>query len=381
MDTRLSEEQKILKTMARDFLKEKCSKKLVKEMELDERGYSPELWQETAKLGWLGLIYPEKYGGSNMSFLDLSLIMEEMGRVCFPGPFIPTVVLAGLPILKIGNEKQKQKYLPEITSGKAIFTMAFLDPEGDKYVAKSIKTRATKDDNSYVINGTKMFVPYAHIADYILCLTRTKDSPENEEGITIFIVDARNSGLTTEVLQTVAGDKQCKVMFKDVKVPKENILGELHKGWFEIQNTIERASIFKCCEMLGYMKAVFEMTLEYVKTRVQFGVHIGSFQAVQWHCVDMAIDLESSQVITDEAIWRMSKGLSCSKEIAMAKAFVSDACQRIVHLGTQAHGGVALISDHDLPLYFRRAKSAELFFGDSRFHRKTVSRSIGFEVS
>lgn len=380
MDVRLSEEQEILRKAARDFLTDKCPKTLVREMEKDEKGYSPQLWQEIADLGWMGLVFPEKYGGSGMSFLDLSILLEEMGRACFPGPFFSTVILGGLPILDAGSDEQKQKYLPEITSGKTIFTLALTEASG-KYNAESVKVKATADGNTYVINGTKLFIPDANVADYILCVARTDDKAKAEEGITVFIVDVKSPGISTTALKTIARDKQCEVVFKQVKVPKVNILGELNHGWSEIQKTIERAAIAKCCEMVGGMQAVLDMTVPYVKQRIQFDVPIGVFQAIQHHCVNMLVDVESSRVIAYEAAWKLSNGLPYSREAAMAKAWVSDAYQRVVALGTQSHGGVSIMEDHDLPLYFRRAKAAELTFGDARFHRKTVARKLGFEVA
>lgn len=380
MDVRLSEEQEILRKAARDFLTDKCPKTLVREMEKDEKGYSPQLWQEIADLGWMGLVFPEKYGGSGMSFLDLAILLEEMGRACFPGPFFSTVILGGLPILDAGSDEQKEKYLPEIISGKAIFTLA-LTEAGAKYDAASVKVKATTDNNAYVINGTKLFIPDANVADYMLCVARTDDKAKAEEGITIFIVDAKSPGISSTVLKTIARDKQCEVVFKQVKVPKENILGELNHGWSEIQKTIERAAIAKCCEMVGGMQAVLDMTVPYVKQRIQFDVPIGVFQAIQHHCVNMLVDVESSKVIAYEAAWKLSNGLPYSREAAMAKAWVSNAYQRVVALGTQSHGGVSIMEDHDLPLYYRRAKAAELTFGDARFHRKTVARKLGFEVA
>lgn len=380
MDVRLSEEQEILRKAARDFLTEKCPKTLVREMEKDEKGYSPQLWQEMADLGWIGLVFPENYGGGGMSFLDLSILLEEMGRACFPGPFFSTVILGGLPILDIGSDEQKQEYLPEIISGKAIFTLALTEASG-KYEATSIKVKATADNNAYVINGTKLFVPDANVADYILCVARTDDTAKAEKGLTIFIVDAKSPGISSTVLKTIARDKQCEVVFKQVKVPKTNILGKLNQGWSEIQKIIERAAIAKCCEMMGGMQAVLDMTVPYVKQRIQFDVPIGVFQAIQHHCVNMLVDVESSRAIAYEAAWKLSNGLPCSQEAAMAKAWVSDAYQRVVALGTQSHGGVSIIEDHDMPLYFRRAKAGELAFGDARFHRKTVARKLGFKVA
>jgi alkylation response protein AidB-like acyl-CoA dehydrogenase len=379
MDPRLSEEQEILQKSARDFLTEKCPKSLVREMEKDEKGYSPQLWQEVADLGWMGLVFPEKYGGAGMSFLDLAILLEEMGRACFPGPFFSTVILGGLPILDIGSDEQKEKYLPQIASGKAIFALALTEASG-KYEAGAIKAKATADKNAYVINGTKLFITDAYVADYFLCIARTDAKSKGEEGITIFIVDARSPGISTTVLKTIARDKQCEVVFNQVKVPKENILGKLNQGWGEVQKIIERAAIAKCCEMVGGMQAVLDMTVAYVKERVQFDVPIGVFQAIQHHCVNMLVDVEGSRAVAYEAAWRISTGRPYSNEAAITKAWVSDAYYRVVTLGTQAHGGVAIIEDHDMPLYYRRAKAAELAFGDARFHRKTVARKLGFAV-
>jgi alkylation response protein AidB-like acyl-CoA dehydrogenase len=380
LDVRLSEEQEILKKAAHDFLTEKCPKTLVRDMEKDEKGYPPQLWQEISGLGWMGLAFPEKYGGAGMSFLDLAILLEEMGRACFPGPFFSTVVLGGLTILDAGNNEQKQKYLPEIISGKYIITLALTEING-KYDAASVKVKATATKDAYIIDGTKLFVPDANVADYILCVARTDTKAKAEDGITVFIVDAKSPGISKTVLKTIARDKQCEVIFKQVRVPKTDILGKLNQGWSEIQKTIERAATAKCCEMVGGMQAVLDMTVPYVKQRIQFDVPIGVFQAIQHHCVNMLVDVESSRIITYEAAWKLANGLPCSREAAMAKAWVSDAYQRVVALGTQAHGGVSIMENHDLPLYFRRAKAGELAFGDARFHRKTVARKMGFKVA
>jgi alkylation response protein AidB-like acyl-CoA dehydrogenase len=380
VDPRLSEEQELLKKSARDFLTEKCPKKFVREMETDEKGYSPELWREIADLGWLGLVFPEKYGGGEMTFLDLAILLEEMGRVCLPGPFFSTVILGGLPIMDIGTDAQKDKYLPDIISGKKIFTLALLEAKGT-YDAASVKTRAVTQGDSYVINGTKLFVPDAGVVDYFLVVARTDDKARGEEGITIFIVDAGSPGIEKTVLKTITRDKQCEVVFKDVIVPKKNILGQPDRGWGEVRKIIERAAVAKCCEMVGGMQYVLEITVAYVKERIQFDVPVGVFQAIQHHCVYMLQDFEGSRATTYEAAWRISTGRTYSREAAITKAWVSDAYQRVVALGTQSHGGVSIMEDHDLPLYFRRAKAAELAFGDARFHRRKVAGEMGFKIA
>jgi len=376
MDLALSEEQEMLKKMARDFLTNKCPKTLVREIEASEKGYSPELWQEMAGLGWTGLVFPEKYGGGGMSFLDLSVLLEEMGRACLPGPFFSTVVLGGLPILDVGNEEQKQEYLPKIASGKAIFTLA-LTELGTKYDAASIAVKAAADSNDYIINGTKLFVPDAHIADYLLCVARTNELAKPENGMTIFLVNAKSPGISYTVLKTIASDKLCEVVFDQVRLPKKNILGQLDRGGSEVQKIIERAAVAKCSEMLGGMQQVLEMTVDYAKERRQFDRPIGSFQVIQHYCADMATDVDGSRFSTYQAAWMLSEGLPCTKEVAIAKAWLSEAYERVIALAHQIHGAIGVTMDHDLQFYTRRAKAAEATFGDADFYREIVAQEMG----
>jgi 3-oxocholest-4-en-26-oyl-CoA dehydrogenase beta subunit len=375
VDLSFSEERKMLRKSARDFLFDKCPKKLVREMEKDKKGYSPQLWEEMADLGWMGIVFPEKFGGNDMTFEDLSVLLEEMGRACLPGPYFSTVILGGLTILDVGNEEQKLEFLPRIASGKLILTLALTEPNAG-YDSSSIKVEAAQDGSDYVIDGTKLFVPDAHVADYILCAAKTGEGANAENGISIFLVDARSPGIICSVLKTISHNKLCEVIFNQVRVPKENILGELNKGWNEVRKIIERAAVAKCCEMMGGMQAVMEMTVEYAKQRVQFEAPIGSFQAIQNHCANILVDVDSSKVITYEAVWRLSKGLDYAKEAAMAKTWVSEAYRRIVITATQVHGGVGIMEDYDMQLYLKRAKSAELAFGDARFHRKTLASKL-----
>ena len=376
MNFTLSEEQEMLKKMALDFLTDKCPKTLVREMEEDEKGYSPELWQEMAGLGWMGLVFPEKYGGSDMSFLDLAVLLEETGRACLPGPLFSTVILGGLSILDAGSEEQRQEYLPKIASGEAIFTLALTEPSAN-YNAASITVKAEADKDSYIINGTKLFVPYAHVADYLLCVARTSEQAKPEEGITIFLVDAESPGISYTVLKTIASDKLCEVVFDNVKVPKENILGQLEQGWGVMQRAIERAAVAKCCEMVGAIQQALDMTIDYAKERKQFDRPIGSFQVIQHYCANMATDVDGSRVATYQAAWMLSEGLPCTKEVAIAKAWTGEASERILTLAHQIHGAIGVTIDHDLQFYTRRAKAAELTFGQADFYREIVAQEMG----
>ncbi len=376
MDLALSEEQEMVKKMARDFLTDKFPKTVVKEIEESELGYSPELWREMAELGWMGLALPEKYGGGDMSFLDLAVLLEEMGRACLPGPYFSTVVLGGLTILDIGSEEQKQEYLPKIASGEAIFTLALTEPSA-RYDAGGIETKATADKDGYIINGTKLFVPDANVAHYMLVVARTEAKSKAEEGITIFIVDAKSPGISHTVLKTIANDKLCEVVFDQLKVPKENILGELNQGWKEVQKIIQRAAVAKCCEMVGCIQQALDMTVDYAKERKQYDRPIGSFQVIQHYCADMATDVDGTRLSTYQAAWMLSEGLPCTQEVAIAKAWAGEACQRVMALAHQIHGAIGVTIDHDLQYYTRRAKAAEVSFGDASFYREIVAQEMG----
>ena len=375
MDLDLSEDQKMLRTAARDFLEKECPKQLVRDMEEDERGYSPELWSKMVQLGWLGLPFPEKYGGGDGSFLDLVVLLEETGRACLPGPFLSSVVLSGLPILAGGSEEQKQEFLPAIAGGK-ILTLALTEPDGS-YQAGSIQTKAILDSGDYVISGTKLFVPDAHVADCVLCLTRTGQGSSGDEGLSMFILDAGSQGIACTVLSTIACDKQCEVVLDKVRVPAARLLGEAGRGWALAEKTLQWAAVAKCAEMVGAAEQVLEMSATYARERVQFGKPIGSFQAIQHHCANMRIDVDAMRYLTYEAAWLLSEGLPADQEVSMAKAWVSEAIGRVTRLGHQIHGGVGYMTDHDMQLYFRRGEAARALFGDANMHRELIACQLG----
>jgi len=376
MDLGFTEEQEMLRTSARDFLEKECPKSLVKEMAEDEKGYTPELWRKMAELGWMGLVIPEEYAGMGMSFLDLVVLLEEMGRACLPAPFFSTVVLGGFTILEAGNEDQKKELLPKIADGDLILSVALTEPSV-RYDAASITVKAVPDKDDYLISGTKLFVENAHIADHIVCVTRTKDGASPEEGITLFLVDGGSPGISTTLLKTIAGDKQCEIIFDNVRVPKKNMLGGLNKGWPVVERMLDKATVALCAQMVGGAQAALEMSVAYAKERVQFGRPIGSFQAIQHYCANMVTDVDGSKFITYEAAWKVSEGLPATMEVSMAKAWVSEAYRRVTLLGHQIHGGIGFCMDHDMPLYFKRAKAAEPTFGDADWHRETVARELG----
>ena len=376
MDLGLSEEQEMLKTSARDFLQKECSKQLVKQLDESDTGYSPELWRKMAELGWMGLIFPEKYGGSGGSFLDLIVLLEEMGHNILPGPFFSTVVLGGLTVLAAGSEEQKKEFLPKIANGEMILAFALTEPSAS-YDAASIKAKATAHNDDYIINGTKLFVLDANVADCILCVARTKETKNPEDGITIFLVDAKSPGIKCTLLKTLARDKQCEIVLDNVTLPKKNILGKLDQGWPIVKDTLQKATAAKCAEMVGGAQAALEMTVKYAKERVQFNRPIGSFQAIQHYCANMVTDVDGARFITYKAAWELSEGLPATKDVAVAKAWTSEAYGRVTLLAHQIFGAIGFTMDHDIHLYYRRAKAGEIMFGDGDFQRATVAQELG----
>ncbi len=369
MEFNLSEEQEMLKKMARDFLTENCPKSLVREMEEDEKGHSVELWRKMAELGWMGLIIPEEYGGIEGSFLDLAVLLEEMGRAPLPGPFFSTVVLGELLLLEVGNKEQKQEYLTKAAQGQVILTLALNEAESD-LDPDSMTTTAVAKGDEYIISGTKMFVPDAHVSDYIICAARTS------EGVTLFLVDTKSSGIQCNLLQTTGGDKQCEVVFNEVKVPTKNILGEVNKGWSYIERWLPKAMVAKSVEILGGIQETLEMTADYAKDRMQFDQLIGSFQAIQHHCSNMMIDVNGSRFLAYRVAWMISEGIPCTKECYITKAWVSDASQRVVVLGTQVQGGTGIMKEGNMQFYFRRQRVAEVMLGSSDFCREKVAQEM-----
>ena len=375
MDFSINEEQEMLKKMASDFFARECPKSLVREMEKDEIGFPRDLWEKMAELGWMSLIFPEEYEGMGSSFLDLAILLEEMGRACLPSPFFPSIILGGLTLLEAGNEEQKREFLPQVAGGRLLLTLA-LTEQGGGYTPDSVQVKASKENRAYVIEGTKLFVPDAHIADYIICAARTKEGTQ-EEGITLFLVDAKNSGITCNPLITIAGDRQFELAFRNVKVPKENVLGEIDEGWRYIKKVWPKIVVARCAEMVGGAQQVLEMTVDYAKQRIQFGRPIGSFQIIQHYCADMLTYVDSSRFITYQVAWMLSEGIPCSREVAVAKAWLSEAFRKVTTLAHQIHGAIAYTEAHDLYLYTKRAKAWELLFGGADFHLDRVAKEMG----
>lgn len=374
MDFAFTEQQEMLRKIARDFLATECPKDFVRKMVKDEVGCTPELWNKMAELGWPGLVIPEQYGGIEGSFMDIVALVEETGRASLPGPLVASLI-GTLAIVHLGSEEQKKEILPKIASGEIIVTLAINEPFRGQEL-DTIQCQAVSDGKEHVIDGVKVSVQNAHIADILLCAARCRHGSA-KEGIDLFIVDAKDPNLSMTPIETIAGDKQYHVELKAVRIPENRRLGEAHRGKDQIRRVIQAATVLNCAEMVGGAQQMMDMTVSYVKERIQFDHPIGTLQAIQHHCANMMVDLEGMRYITYLAAWKTSEALPADKEIAMAKAWCGEAYQRIADLAHQSHGAIGFCEDHDLPLYSKKAQSYDFTYGDARFQRRLVAKEIG----
>ena len=378
MDLGHTEIQQMLKTSAQEFLSRECPSTLVREMEEDERGYPDELWRQMSSLGWAGVPFPEQYGGTGGDFLDLAVLLEEMGRALAPSPYFSSVVLGGLTVLDAGNDAQKEDLLSRVTDGSGLMTMAITEASAT-YEPWGVETTAITDGNGFALNGTKLFVPDAHVADVIIVAARTNQDAAADEGITLFLVPARMEGLEISPLRIIGSERQYEVSLNNVRLPGSAVLGEVNEGWPIAERALQRAVAGHCITMLGGASAVLDMTVEYVKQRTQFGRPVGSFQAVQHHCAQMATDVEGCRGVAYQAAWRLAQGMPAQREVSMAKAWVSQAYRRVCATAHQCHGAIGFTKEHDLQLYTRRAKVQELSYGDVNFHKELAMDNIDNE--
>jgi alkylation response protein AidB-like acyl-CoA dehydrogenase len=369
MDFGINEQQEMLQKSAREFLSNEYSDKILKEMAKDPRGYTTELWNKMAELGWMALSIPESYGGIG-DFVDLNIVLQEMGRVGLISPFFSTLVLSAGAVMEAGSEEQKQRYLPVIAEGKMIVTLALTEKSG-LYTPEAIQMKADPQGENYILNGQKLFVTDGNSANYLVVASRTHPG-EAKEGITLFLVDRNLPGVKCNLLDTFSPDKQSEVIFSSVKVSKDDVLGQIDRGWIYIEKILEKAAVATCAQMVGGAERVLDLTSTYAKDRNAFGHPIGAFQAIQHRCADMLMDVVSSKYITYQAAWKISEGLPAAREVAIAKFWVNQACRRIVNSAHQVHGGIGFTEDHILHWYTKKTRAQEFSFGDVDHHLKRL---------
>ena len=370
MNFAFSEEQEELRRIVRQFLETKSSEAAVREQMETEAGYDTAVWSQMAEqMGLQGLIVPEEFGGSGYSYVELIVVLEEMGRSLLCAPYFSTVVLAANTLIHSGDDAAKADLLPGIASGETIATLAFTEPNG-RWDEAGIEATATAAGDGWTIDGTKMFVLDGHTADLVLVAARTG------AGVSLFAVEGGADGLTRTPLATMDQTrKQAKLEFAGTPA---RLIGTDGEGWTVLERVLDLAAVALAAEQVGGAQMCLDMSVEYAKVRVQFGRPIGSFQAIKHKCADMLLEVESAKSAAYYAGW-------CAAELndelpsvaSLAKAYCSDAYFHAAAENIQIHGGIGFTWEHPAHLYFKRAKSSELLFGDPTYHRELLAQRIG----
>ncbi len=370
MNFAFTEEQEELRSTIRAFLEAKSSEESVREQMETDQGYDTDVWTQMAEqMGLQGLAIPEEYGGSGFSYVELGIVLEEMGRALLCAPFFSSVVLGANTLLQSGDDDAKSKYLPGIASGETIATLAVTEPNG-KWDESGIEMEASGSGSDVTLTGTKSFVIDGHLANLLIVAAK---SPA---GTSLYAVDGDAAGVTRTQLSTMDQTrKQAKIEFADTPA---TLIGEEGKGWDTLSTVLDLVAVGLAAEQVGGAQMVLDMAVEYAKVRVQFGRPIGSFQAIKHKCADMLLEVESAKSAAYYGLWcaaEMNDELASTA--SLAKAYCSEAYFHAAAENIQIHGGIGFTWEHPAHLYFKRAKSSELLFGDPTYHREQLAQRIG----
>jgi len=371
----LTDEQEELRRTVRRFLDEKSPSSEVRRLMETQEGFDEAVWKQMAQeLALQGIHIPEEYGGQGFSFVELGIVLGEMGGALLCAPFFSTVCLAAGAILAAGSEEQKAALLPRIASGETVATLALAEPAG-RWDAEGIGMEATPDGDGYRLSGTKSYVTDGVTASLIVVAARSPGSA-GTEGVGLFVVDGDADGLARTSLPVLDSTrKQAELTFTDVTARP---LGEPGAAWPALSMTLDQAAVCLSAEMVGGAQRCLDTAVAYAKDRVQFGRPIGMFQAIKHKCADMLVQLESGRAAVAYALVAAAEDDEELPVVAsLAKAFCSDAFFDVASENIQVHGGIGFTWEHDAHLYFRRAKSSELLLGDATYHRDLLARRIG----
>jgi alkylation response protein AidB-like acyl-CoA dehydrogenase len=374
----LTEEQSMLRDAAKSWVSEKSPVTAFRKMRDsgNEDGFDKAAWKEIAEMGWTGIIIPEEFGGSGLGYLTLGLVLEEMGRTLTASPLLSTAA-ATSALLLAGNDAQKQEWLPKIAEGKAIAALAV--DEKSHHAPESMTLEAKKTGSGYTLNGKKVFVQDGGAADVLVVAARTSGKASEKSGITLFLVPGNANGLKRTKLKSVDSRGVANLEFNGVEVPGSAVLGSVDNGFDVLDATLDRARAALAAEMLGAATQEFEVTLDYLKTRVQFGQVIGTFQALQHRAAKMFTDLELTRSCVEAALTAIDKNANdVPALVSLAKAKVNELAHLVSNEMVQMHGGIGMTDAHDSGLYLKRARAAEATYGSASFHRDRYARLMGY---
>ncbi|MET0390611.1 MAG: acyl-CoA dehydrogenase family protein [Polyangiales bacterium] len=379
MSLTLTAEQALLRDNARDWVREAGPSGHVRRLRDrgDGRGFSRELWRQMADLGWSGIVLPEPYGGLGLGYAELGIVLEELGRALVPTPLVSSVLLAGGVLVEGGSEPQKHALLPEIARGDQVVALAF--EEAPRFQPHRVACKAERQGDGYVLHGRKAFVLDGHVAEHVIVSARTSGAVDDRDGISLFLLDRGARGLQVERTSMIDQRNAARLKLDRVVVPRSALVGTVDQGAQLLDRVLDWAAIGLAAELLGIVSQAYDITLEYLKTRVQFDVLIGSFQALQHRAVDMFCEIELCKSLVLAALSAIDEKRDDTPVLASAaKARLSEASRWITREAVQLHGGIGMTDEHDIGLYLKRAAVAEQTFGDAAYHRDRFARLRGY---
>ncbi len=372
MDLDFSEEQQMLREMARGLCSQYAPPEIVRAMEDDPTGYPAEFWKQLAETGLVGIQLPEQYGGSGQSALEVAILYEEFGRALAPSPhFVSSVLSAGL--LKLaGSEEQRATWLPKIASGESLLSPAWLEPSGG-FGPGGVQLSAALDGDQFRLQGVKRHVLFASSADRLLVLAR---SGNGERDVDVFAVDPQADGVALSQQFSLASDTQYRVTFDDVRVPIGDRIGPAHSGWNAWEEVMHDGMILLAAQAMGGAERALELTVEYAKERKQFDKPLGAFQAISHYLADAATLVDGGKTLIYEAAWARSQGKPVNRLAPMAKLFACQTYRDVTAMAEQVFGGVGFTVEYDIQLYFRRAKQLQIAWWDSRYLEERIAHTV-----
>ena len=374
-DLVLTEEQQLLQSTAADFARQSLPVSRLRALRETGDGFSRDLWREMGNLGWPGMLLPEEYGGLGLGYADAVVVLEELGKALAPEPFLSTVLLAGNAILLGGSAAQKQQLLPRVASGEAVLAFAHHEPRARHRMHHVATRAAAQSDGSFTISGVKDVVLDGAAAERLVVSARTSGGNDDRDGISLFLVDPHAPGVTVTRQQLVDHRSAALVRLDGVKVPADAQVGTLGKGADVIDATLDRATVGLCAEMLGGMVRAAEMTFAYLKERKQFGVVIGTFQALKHRAARMFIEIELGRSVVMAAARALDEGArDTAMLVSVAKARLSEGYVLVASESVQMHGGIGMTDEHDVGFYLKRARAAEILLGDAPYHRDRYAK-------
>ena len=377
MDITLSEDQKLIAETAVSFAKRALKADRIRELEISENGFDTAVWRKMVEMGWAGAVFPAEYGGSGFSLLELALIVEALGQGAVPSPIYSTVVEAGVLLLEAGSPAQRSHWLPRIADGRSILTTAIAEPAGGLR-PEEVRTQIVRIGSSFSVNGTKLFVRDAGVAEAIVCLGRSGDSIAD---LMLVLVPVDTAGVRRRRLWAAGGEALWEVVFDNVTIAAQSVVGSPGQAWSYAERLLLRGAALKSAELVGIGQAALDLTVEYAKTRVQFGRPIGSFQGVQHHCTEMYRDLTVSRLLAWQAAVRLGEDRQAAREVRMAKAKTSEVIPELTRTAHQIHGAFGYYRDYPLELYYHRAIAAAAAYGDAGHHRRELARLLREDIA